>query len=362
MPVKPEKVKAARDFFARDIPRFAKALAQRHPELFVRLHEEVERRSATIKQLKTIGAYFVSLPPEQQEGFYNLLQRAYNYSTALGVNGSVQVLLANVEKKRKGEELTPCDEYHVAYIAPTHRLLLERYLPPKLLAELKEAHFKGKFDKSEQGGGMLPHTLGEGDWPHTLLGKVAMDLGEKETPKRFQDAIKAAMHAAAARASELKTATKKVLFLKRVTNTISRKARYFMYELEEDHYQGIKAVEKAQKARLGKKHISPQELSKFLYEHAGTILEWHPFSRDYPFTVGQWRTEKEAKEFETKLLEKLDPMHFETSVWSNGEMYITPHSKEAQEFLKRATKKPQLRARVSIWKKWAGEWLRRRRS
>ncbi len=102
MPAKPDGVKAATEFFRPHIPRFAKALTQ-HPVLFTRIHRAVQQGEVTIKQLRTIGAHFVSLPPEAQRNFHNVFARAAIFSKTAGAKGAVELLLAIVEKAKQAQ-------------------------------------------------------------------------------------------------------------------------------------------------------------------------------------------------------------------------------------------------------------------
>ncbi len=396
MPVKPVEIEAARKFFVRGIPRFGKALAKQHPELFVAMHRAVQEGKVTIKQLQTIGAHFISLLPEQQQLFHNVLAKAAAYGKTAGAKGAVQFLLTTVEKAKQAQlprqhpkaaqptkpreaatqtqrsttEAEYAREWHYTkYVSLEDRKKLERYLPASLLAELKKAHAKEVLP---------PHygyTQTGFDQPRyfTVYSRLADKIPEKPLEGKAHETWKSALDAILKRASEVKPIKQRVEYLQEKLGELQYAAGRFGHgpgfeqKITPVHLKEMARLRRIQANRLKKGHITPEQLGALIYEKS-VELHRRPYVNLLKLSTGvvsvrfgkweNWRNPPAFHSFRDLVQDKLDPVHFKVETDQQiGRVSIEPRTREAADFLAKVGKPPWKQR----WRIWREKLLRRQR-
>jgi len=98
IPLKTSPVEEARRFFKPHIPRYAKHIAETHPELLIALHTAVESREVNVGDLRKLGRHFITLRGKAIQKHNSLLAEALAICQEKNTKEAVNLLKTRVEQ------------------------------------------------------------------------------------------------------------------------------------------------------------------------------------------------------------------------------------------------------------------------
>ncbi len=221
-------------------------------------------------------------------------------------------------------------------VRPETRVHLERWIPPKLLRELKIAYVQGKLDKD---------MFKPGDVHSENFFEQMQDYAEIWRLTHIADVVRPA-HPNSNYYAEHMDAFKEILKRTEKLPDARHKAHYLKSMMRIlAGYQGcdddaLKAAQ--QNELLGKRHITPEALSHILYREGYTIQP-----RKLAASIEIHNPITHQRKLQNKLIELLDPVHFQVKDegydkhYFNGAISINAKTHQGREFIDQMNKLPK---------------------
>ncbi len=363
-----KKVQDALAFFAHTMPRFAKILSEKAPNLLTTFHTGVQGKRITIKDLQRLGEVYLGEIGNGRKPFDAHLAFQNNRVKKVGSRQTVKELkfgffhqtlptwIKPTPEQIETEYTRSKDAANMTRYAPH---VLEQVMPPEFITELKYEQALHGINK--------PHVMPS--YPLGVFSDVTYGAGPgMQVFETYKEPYKTALE----RVKD-KSFWEKLEYIRHLQVEIQGEG-LVAYNAPNKQAKLVEATLQSHSQRLGKVHTSPEDVAKAIRENGGqhsfgqpidsatlirhpgtnTLVVTHPEAKQYEHTphpgVVQHLLTREAEikhmQLWRELRSKLDPVHFEVNPgnhYGKVEHRFAPHivieikpkTKQATEFLKR---------------------------